>query len=83
MDILKAWVYSFATLILWYKVENTLSVNEKKQDMQLQWNQARVSRILKPYCVMLSEQDDMLQDSDDFKAFEASKSAANKEFSNI
>jgi hypothetical protein len=33
---------------------------------------------------MLSEPDDLLPDSDDFKAFEASESAANsKEFSNI
>jgi hypothetical protein len=83
MDITKAWVYSIVMLILWSKVENTLIVNEKKQDMQWQWNQARVSRILKPYCVMLSEQDDLLLGSDDLKAFEASKSAANMEFLNI
>jgi hypothetical protein len=32
---------------------------------------------------MLSEEDDLLPDSDDFEAFEASESAADKEFSNV
>jgi hypothetical protein len=54
------------------QLENTLTVDEKKQDTLWQWNQAHVSRILKPYCIMLSEQDDWLPDRDDFKVFEAS-----------
>ena len=65
------------------KRKNTLIVDKKKRDTRWQWNQARVSRTFKPYRVMLSEQDDLLPDSDDFEAFEASESAADKEFSNV
>jgi hypothetical protein len=65
------------------KRKNTLIVDKEKRDTRWQWAQALVGKTFAPYRAMLSEQDDLLPDDDEFEAFEASGANTDEEFESV
>jgi len=65
------------------KRKNTLIVDKQKRDTRWQWAQSLVSKSFKPYRAMLSEQDDLLPDQDEFEAFEASGAKTDGDFETV